>query len=64
MDISGAGYNAAASQAKVQFAIAGKIAKMNAGHERSVAQLVEAGQQNINSLVKGGSSGGLLDISV
>lgn len=35
---------------KVQLAVAGKILRMNAQAERSVAELIDAAQQNINKL--------------
>jgi len=35
---------------KVQLAVAGKILRMNAEAERSVAELIDAAQQNIDKL--------------
>lgn len=56
----------ASQQAQVQTAIAAKIAKFNAGAERSVADLLEAAQQNLETVVSatGAGVGGNLDISV
>jgi len=66
MSTSLAAVNAASSQAQVQMAVAAKIAKMNAGAERSVVQLLEASQQNLQAAVSstGPGVGGLVDISV
>ncbi len=57
---------AASSQAQVQMAVAGKIAKMNAGAERSVAQLLEASAENMKAVVNNTAPGvgGVVDISV
>lgn len=57
---------AASSQAQVQVAVAAKIAKMNAGAERSVADLLTAAQQNIEAIASAApaGTGNLLDISV
>lgn len=57
---------AASKQGQVQIAVASKIAKMNAGAERAVADLVEAGSQNLQKVVSSTSSGvgGLVDITV
>jgi hypothetical protein len=66
MSQSVAAISAATSQAQVQMAIAAKIAKMNAGAERSVATLVEAAQDNLQKIASTppAGSGGVLDISV
>ena len=57
---------AASSQAQVQMAVAAKIAKMNAGAERSVAQLLEASAENMKAVVSNTAPGvgGVVDISV
>lgn len=55
----------AAQTGRAQLAVAGKLARMNAQMEASVAQLVEAGQENakrLANLAKG--IGGNLDITV
>lgn len=66
MSASLAAAAAASSQAQVQMAVAAKIAKMNAGAERSVVDLLTAAQQNIESIVSAApaGTGNLLDISV
>ena len=57
---------AASNQAQVQMAVAAKIAKMNAGAERSVAQLLEASAKNMKAVVNNTAPGvgGVVDISV
>jgi len=40
----------AASAAQTQLAMAAKLAKMQAGNERSVVQLISAAQQNLSQL--------------
>ena len=55
----------AAKAAEVQFAVAARMLRMNAQMEASVAQLVEAGQQNAERLANLASGvGGNLDIIV
>jgi hypothetical protein len=54
-----------ATTAKVQMAAAASIMKMNANAERSVAQLIDAAQKNLNNLANVAAGvGGNLDISV
>jgi hypothetical protein len=56
---------AGAQQGQVQFAVAARMARMNADMEASVAKLVEAGAQNLEQLASVGAGiGGSLDISV
>ncbi len=66
MSASLAAASAASNQAQVQMAVAAKIAKMNAGAERSVAQLLEASAENMKAVVSATAPGvgGQLDISV
>ena len=66
MSVSLATAAAATSQAKVQMAVAAKIAKMNAGAERAVADLLAASAENMKTLVSasGAGVGGQLDISI
>lgn len=66
MTASLAAISAATSQAQVQMAVAAKIAKMNAGADRAVADLVAAANQNIQSIVSAPppGAGTQLDISV
>ncbi len=66
MSASIAAASAASSQAQVQMAVAAKIAKMNAGAERSVVGLIEASQENLQAAVSATAPGvgGLVDISV
>jgi hypothetical protein len=54
---------AGASTAKLQMAAAAKMMKMDANAQAAVAQLLEAAQDNMKSLVAAGI-GGHLDISV
>jgi hypothetical protein len=54
---------AGASTAKLQMAAAAKMMKMDADAQAAVAQLLEAAQDNMKSLVAAGI-GGNLDISV
>lgn len=54
---------AGASTAKLQMAAAAKMMKMDADAQAAVAQLLEAAQDNMKSLVTAGI-GGNLDISV
>lgn len=54
---------AGASTARLQMAAAAKIMKMNADAAASVAQVLEAAQDNMKALVAEGI-GGNLDISV
>lgn len=56
----------ASKQAQVQFAAASKIAKMNAASERAVADLVEAGRQNLNVIANAApaGTGSIIDVSV
>ena len=51
-----------AKTAQVQMAVAAKMMKMNANADRSIAQLLDAAQQNASNLAAG--VGGKLDISV
>ena len=56
----------AANQARVQMALAAKLAKMNAGNEQSVVQLIEAANANLQEAVQSALAsgvGGNLDIS-
>jgi len=66
MSASLASAAAASTQAQVQMAVAAKIAKMNAGAERSVVDLIESAQQNIQTVASsaGPGVGGVVDISV
>lgn len=66
MSASIASAAAASSQAQVQVAIAAKIAKFNAASERSVVDLLNAAQQNIEAVTSAApaGTGQLLDISV
>lgn len=57
---------AAARQAQVQMALAAKLAKMNAGNQQSVVQLLEAANANMQQAAKAALPPGLgtsLDIS-
>ena len=54
---------AGASTARLQMAAAAKVMKMNADAAASVAQVLEAAQDNMKALVAEGI-GGNLDISV
>jgi hypothetical protein len=54
---------AGASTAKLQMAAAAKMMKMDADAQAAVAQLLEAAQDNMKSLVAAGI-GGNLDMSV
>jgi hypothetical protein len=54
-----------ATGAKVQMAAAATMMKMNAGADRSVAQLIDAAQKNLDRLANVAAGiGGSLDISV
>lgn len=66
MSASIAAAAAASSQAQVQMAVAAKIAKMNAGAERSVAQLLEASAENLKTVASATAPGvgGVVDVSV
>lgn len=66
MSASLAAAAAASSQAQVQMAVAAKIAKMNAGAEQAVAELVQASADNLKALTSAVAPGvgGKLDISV
>ncbi len=65
MSASLAAAAAASSQAQVQMAVAGKIAKMNAGAESAVADLLQASAENLKAVVSATAPGvgGSLDIS-
>lgn len=53
-----------ATTAKVQMAAAAKMMKMDADADRSIAQLIDAAQKNLNSLANVAAGvGGNLDIS-
>lgn len=57
---------AAARQGQVQMALAAKLAKMNAGNQQSVVQLLEAADANMQQVAKAALPPGLgtsLDIS-
>ena len=56
----------AANQARVQMALAARLAKMNAGNAQSVVQLIEAANANLQKVVQSALAdgvGGNLDIS-
>ncbi|MGD9867774.1 MAG: hypothetical protein AB7U38_07235 [Hyphomicrobiales bacterium] len=56
----------AANHAQVQLALAAKLAKSNAASERSVVGLIEAANQNMQTMVKSALApgvGGTVDIS-
>lgn len=56
----------AANQARVQMAVAARLAKMNAGHAQSVVQLLDAANANLQKAAQSGLAsgvGGNLDIS-
>jgi hypothetical protein len=56
---------AGAKAAEVQMAFAAKMLKMNADAAKSVVQVIEAAQQNLNRLANvAAGTGGNLDISV
>jgi len=62
-----AGAAVAAKQAQVQMALAAKMAKMNAGNEQSVVQLIESASANLQQAAKAAAPLGLgtsVDISV
>jgi hypothetical protein len=52
----------ATSTAKVQMALAARIAKMNAGHEASIADLVQQASKALKSALPAGV-GGALDLA-
>lgn len=54
-----AGATVAAKQAQVQMALAAKMAKMNAGNEQSVVQLIEAASANLQQAAKAAVPPGL-----
>lgn len=56
----------ASSQAQVQLAMAAKFAKMNAGADKAIADLLESANQNIKQLSAslGSGVGQSLDISI
>lgn len=57
----------AAKQAQTQMALAAKLAKMNAGNQRSVVQLIEAANANLQQVAKSALPDGVgasIDISV
>ncbi len=55
----------ASRTAQVQMAVAAKLLRMSADAEKSVVQLIESAQQNIDKLANVASGiGGNLDISV
>jgi hypothetical protein len=68
MDAAGIAMAAvASSRAKVQMALAAKLAKMNVGAEQSVVALIEAASANMQTILKSTLApgvGGSLDISV
>jgi len=56
----------AANQARVQIALAAKLAKMNAGNVQSVVQLIEAANTNLQKILQSTLEpgvGGNIDIS-
>lgn len=56
----------AANQARVQMALAARLAKMNAGNAQSVVQLIEAANANLQKVVQSALAdgvGGNIDIS-
>jgi hypothetical protein len=56
----------ASQQSQTQLAVAAKIAKFNASAERSVVDLVNAAQENLQAVTSsaGPGKGAVLDISV
>ncbi len=55
-----------ANQARVQMALAAKLAKMNAGNAQSVVQLIEASNANLQKILQSTLEpgvGGNIDIS-
>ncbi len=56
----------ASSQAKVQMAVAAKLAKMNADNAQTIVQLIESANASLQQLVQSSASTGVganLDIS-
>ncbi len=56
----------AANQARVQMAVAARLAKMNAGNTQSVVQLLEAANANLQKVMQSALAdgvGGNIDIS-
>jgi hypothetical protein len=54
-----------AKAAKVQMAVAARMLKMNADAAKSVVQVIDAAQENLNRLANvAAGTGGNLDISV